>query len=178
MSKATMARIKLQTENTNHPEIKSVFDEIKEKVDHVPAAYRAFALHPHILQANWNRTKNILGQGNIAIEIKESIATRVSKVNGCDFCLQIHKANLEKLGLAPAEVEAIENGKVKDKALDLVLKFVGTATKEPSQLTDADFERLKEYGYMDEDILEILTVMEMYTGYNKIIVALGLKVDD
>jgi alkylhydroperoxidase family enzyme len=50
--------------------------------------------------------------------------------------------------------------------------------KEPEKLTDADFERLKDLGHTEEDILEILTVMEMYTGYNKIIVALDLQPED
>jgi len=173
-----MARINLQNQDTHNPEIITIFDEIKERAGQVPAAYRAFALHPHILQANWNRTKNILGQGNIAIEIKEAIATRVSKVNGCHFCLNIHKGNLEKLGVSLESIDAIEKGHVEDKQLNLVLNFVTTATKEPEKLNDKDFQQLKESGYSDEDILEILTVMEMYTGYNKIIVALGLSLDD
>lgn len=173
-----MSRVKLLGEVTNNPEIREVFDEITERVGRVPAAYRAFALHSHILQANWNRTKNILGKGNIPLETKEAIATRVSKVNGCHFCLHIHKGNLEKLGVSSPEVEAIENGEVDDEQLNFVLKFVSIATKEPQKLTDSDFYQLKEYGYSDEDILEILTVMEMYTGYNKIIVALDLQQED
>jgi len=50
--------------------------------------------------------------------------------------------------------------------------------KEPEKLTDAYFERLKDLGHTEEDILEILTVMEMYTGYNKIIVALDWQPED
>lgn len=173
-----MARITLQNENTQNPEIKDIFNEIKAKVERVPAAYRAFANLPHILQANWNRTKNILGQGNLPIEIKEAIATRVSQVNGCHFCLHIHKNNLLNLGFSSEQADAIESGQVIEKPLSLVLPFVSTATKEPGQLTDEDFTQLREYGYRDEDILEILTVMEMYTGYNKIIVALALQLED
>ena len=173
-----MARINLCTESTTNPEISDIFDEIKEKAGRVPAAYRAFAVHPHILQANWNRTKNILGKGNLPIEVKEAIATRVSKVNNCNFCLEIHKQNLEKLGMDTPTVTSIVEGKVDDAHLNLVLNFVSTATKEPHKLTDSDFNNLKNIGYTQEDILEILTVMEMYTGYNKIIVALNLQEDD
>jgi len=173
-----MARIKLLTEADGNSQIKKIFDEIKERAGRVPAAYRAFANYPHILQANWNRTKNILGEGNVPIEIKEAIATRVSKVNGCRFCLLIHKGNLKKLGVGVKEIEAIETGEVEDTKLNFILKFVSVATKEPEKLTDADFERLKDLGHTEEDILEILTVMEMYTGYNKIIVALDLQPED
>lgn len=173
-----MARIKLLDEISTDTQIREVFDEIKERVGKVPAAYRAFARHSHILQANWNRTKNILGQGNVPIETKEAIATRVSKVNGCHFCLLIHKGNLEKLGIGADEIGAIERGEVEDPKMNCILKFVSMATREPEKLTDSDFEQLKQFGHTEEDIIEILTVMEMYTGYNKIIVALDLQPED
>lgn len=166
------------SEQSDDPDIQEIYSEIKQKAGRVPAAYRAFGLYKHILQANWNRTKNILGQGNLPLEIKESIATRVSKVNGCEFCLKIHKDNLEKLGLSSTIIQLIEAGEVDDERLHLVLQFVSTATQNPQKLTDSDFTRLREVGYSDEDILEILTVMEMYTGYNKIIVALDLQSED
>lgn len=173
-----MARIKLQTEEINNPIIQDIFAEIIERAGRVPAAYRAFGRHAHILQANWNRTKNILGQGNLPLVLKESIATRVSAANECHFCLHIHKGNLEKLGVSLPEISHIEKGISDDKQLHFVLQFVTTATKKPALLTDQDFDTLRSFGYTDEDILEILTVMEMYTGYNKIIVALDLKLDD
>ena len=43
---------------------------------------------------------------------------------------------------------------------------------------DEHFKKLKGYNLTEKDILEILTVMEMYTGYNKIIAALNLQLDD
>lgn len=173
-----MARIKLQSEDSGNEQVKDIFDEIIERAGRVPAAYRAFALHPHILQANWNRTKNILGQGNLPIEIKEAIATRVSKVNGCHFCLEIHQSNLEKLGVEPQKAEKIATGEITEEPLASILSFAATATKDPHSLGDEDFLKIRNLGFNDEDILEILTVMEMYTGYNKIIVALGLKPED
>ena len=173
-----MARIKLENEGAGDPLVKEIFAEITEKAGRVPAAYRAFARHPHILQANWNRTKNILGQGNLPIATKEAIATRVSKVNGCHFCLLIHCANLKKLGVPFHEIDAIEAGSVSDPKLNLVLEFVGIATKNPENISDEHFRKLKGFGYSEEDILEMLTVMEMYTGYNKIIVALGLQPEE
>ncbi len=173
-----MARIKLSDETSVDSQSQEIFNEIKERAGRVPAAYRAFAIHSHILQANWNRTKNILDQGNIAIETKEAIATRVSKVNGCHFCLLIHKGNLEKLGISAQEMDAIERGEVENPKLNFILRFVSLATREPEKLTDSDFEQLKEFGHTEEDILEILSVMEMYTGYNKIIVALDLQPED
>lgn len=170
-----MARIKLQPEDTNNPKIQTIFAEIKEKAGKIPAAYRAFARHEHILQANWNRTKNILEKGNLPIELKEMIAARVSAENGCQFCLNIHSGNLINLGFSEEEVKAVSNGDVRDKKANKVLHFVTMASIYPHQITRLDYTELNDFGYSEEDILEMLTVMEMYTGYNKILIALGIK---
>lgn len=170
-----MARIKLQSEETDNPQIQSIFTEIKERAGKVPAAYRAFARHEHILQANWNRTKNILDKGNLPLVLKEMIAARVSAENGCQFCLNIHCGNLAKLGLTEKEIEAVTNGVVENPKTKKVLHFVTMASIYPHKITRLDYNDLFNFGYNDEDILEMLTVMEMYTGYNKILVALGIK---
>lgn len=174
-----MARIKLQSENSDIPEVKKVYDEIKEKTGgDVPAAYRAFGIQSHILQANWNRTKRVLSEGNLPQSMKESIALAVSAENGCRFCINIHKNNLIKQEFSEVEVEKITNASSSDSVLDFVLKLCVKATKNPEKVTDADFAKLRSFDYSDEDILEILTVMEMYTGYNKIIVALNLQIEN
>ncbi len=63
-------------------------------------------------------------------------------------------------------------------SIKLKFEFVVKATSEPESITDQDFTTLKGFGFSETDILEILTTMEMYTGYNKIIVALGIELDD
>ena len=174
-----MARIRLQSEDYNHPEIKQVYDDIKVITGgSVPAAYRAFGIQSHILQANWNRTKRILNEGNLPKTLKESIALAVSNANGCHFCVNIHKNNLLNQDFTEEETEKIRHAKSMDKKTGFILKLMVKATKRPHKVRNEDFEKLRQFGYNDEDILEMLTVMEMYTGYNKIIVALNLQSDD
>ena len=174
-----MARIKLQGESSENSEIKQVFNEIKTKTGGIiPAAYRAFALQSHILQVNWNRTKRILSEGNLPHSLKESIALAVSSENDCHFCVNIHKKNLLKQGFSEKDVNQIQEANSEDEKIDFILKFCVKATKTPHKITDSDFLVLRDFNYSDEDILEVLTVMEMFTGYNKIIVALDLQSDD
>lgn len=173
-----MARIQLQTEGTDNPEIKSVFREIKSMAGQVPAPYRAFGRLAHVVGADWNKTKRVLKEGNLPIALKESIALAVSTANSCHFCVDIHRKNLAKQELTEATIDKIAQANSDDPQIDIALKFAVQSTTDPHKLTDTDFTKLKEVGYSEEDILEILTVMEMYTGYNKIIVALGIELDD
>lgn len=173
-----MPRIQLQSEESQDPIVKAIFDEIKSKAGQVPAPYRAFARLPHILQANWNKTKAVLTQGNLPVSLKESIALAVSTANGCRFCIAIHRKNLEKQGFSKESIKGIAQARSEDPKNEAVLKFAVQATKDPHGLTDGDFKKLKSLGYSEEDILEILTTMEMYTGYNRIITALGISPED
>lgn len=174
-----MSRIKLQDPNCEIPEVKKVFDEIKVATGGaVPAAYRAFWLQAHILQTAWNRTKRILSEWLLDRILKEKISLAVSSINWCKFCCHIHKWNLIKFKVSEEEVKMNENWESEDKKIAFVLNFCRKATKTPEQISDLDFEKLKKFWYSDEEILEILTVMEMYTWYNKIIVSLWLKIED
>jgi uncharacterized peroxidase-related enzyme len=174
-----MPRIKLQSEDTDNKAINDIFTEIKNASgDTIPAPYRAFGRLEHVLQANWHRTKRVLREGNLPIQLKESIALAVSSANGCEFCISIHRSNLTKQGFNQEVINQVENASSPDEKVDMTLKFAVQASRDPHALIDADFEELKNFGYSEEDILEILTVMEMYTGYNKIITALGIKPGD
>lgn len=169
-----MSRIQLQSEESQDPIVKAIFDEIKAKAGQVPAPYRAFGRLPHILAANWNKTKAVLSQGNLPVSLKESIALAVSTANGCKFCISIHRKNLAKQGFSPEAIDEIAQGRSHEPRITAALIFSAQATKDPHALTDGDFDMLNILGYSEEDLLEILTTMEMYTGYNKIITALGI----
>jgi uncharacterized peroxidase-related enzyme len=169
-----MARIQLEALETQNAETKKVFSEISQVVETVPAAYRAFGLHSHIVQANWNKTRRVLSEGNLPHSLKESIALAVSAANGCHFCVHIHEKNLLKQGFTEKAVEEIKKATAQEEKINFILQFCVKASKTPEKISNEDFTILKNFQYSEKDILEMLTVMEMYTGYNKIIIALGL----
>ena len=170
-----MARIKPEKENSKDPEIQKIFAEIKRATDgKVPEAYRVFARAPRVLAANWNRTKNILGAVKIQKTEKESIALAVSAANGCDFCVKIHSENLKKSGFKKSEIEKIKTGKSENPTRKMILEFCVKAMISPKKVADADFEKIKKLGFDDSEILEILATAEMYSGYNRLLIALGI----
>src|SRR6476661_5913858 len=96
-----MSTVKLVDENTTHPKVKAVFDDIKEtkKIDRVPNIWRALATNPEHLELCWTRLKAIMRPGKIDLLTKEIIALAVSVTNGCDYCINSHTAAVQKLGL-------------------------------------------------------------------------------
>ena len=80
-----MSTVRLVDENTNHPKVRAVFQDIKatKKIDRVPNIWRALATNPDHLELCWSRLKTIMQPGKIDLLTKEIIALAVSATNNC-----------------------------------------------------------------------------------------------
>jgi uncharacterized peroxidase-related enzyme len=96
-----MATVKLVDENTPHPKVRAIFEDIKttKNIDRVPNIWRALATHPEHLELCWTRLKAIMQPGKLDMLTKEIIALAVSATNGCIYCINSHTAAVKKLGL-------------------------------------------------------------------------------
>jgi AhpD family alkylhydroperoxidase len=96
-----MPTVKLVEENTTHPKIRAIFDDIKatKKIDRIPNIWRALAANPEHLELCWGQAKAIMQPGKLDLMTKEIIAAAVSITNGCDYCINSHLAAAQKLGL-------------------------------------------------------------------------------
>lgn len=96
-----MATVKLVDENSTHPKVRAVFDDIKaiKKIDHIPNIWRALAANPDHLELCWNQIKSIMRPGKLDLLTKEIIAVAVSMTNRCKYCTNSHLAAVQRLGL-------------------------------------------------------------------------------
>ena len=93
--------VKLVAENTTHPKIRAIFDDIKatKKIERIPNIWRALAANPEHLELCWHQVKSIMKPRKLDLMTKEIIAAAVSITNGCDYCINSHFAAAQKLGL-------------------------------------------------------------------------------
>src|SRR3989454_5771245 len=96
-----MSTVKLVDENTIHPKVRAIFEDIKatKKIERVPNIWRALATHPEHLELCWTRLKAIMQPGKLDRLTKEIIALAVSATNSCQYCINSHTAAVQKLGL-------------------------------------------------------------------------------
>src|ERR1700737_3178630 len=96
-----MSTVRLVEENTDHPRVRAIFDDIRttKKIDRVPNIWRALATNPDHLELCWTRLKAIMQPGKVDLLTKEIIALAVSATNGCRYCINSHTAAAQKLGL-------------------------------------------------------------------------------
>jgi uncharacterized peroxidase-related enzyme len=98
-----MPTVKLVDENTSHPKVRVVFDDIKATrgVPRVNNFWRALATNPDHLESVWRHLKAVMKPGRLDMLTKEMIAVAVSATNGCAYCTNSHIAAAQKLGMDP-----------------------------------------------------------------------------
>jgi uncharacterized peroxidase-related enzyme len=119
--------------------------------------------------------------GRLLIRERELIAVVVSSTNGCGLC-EIHHT------LALGEALADET-KARRIALDhhlapltprehALVDFAHKITTDPKSVSPADFDRLRDAGLDDEDILEAVETSAWFNHTNRIFISLGVIPDE
>jgi uncharacterized peroxidase-related enzyme len=159
------------------PEVTALFDLAREKLGFVPNVLRLYALRPsHLVRWNEHFEELMKGDSGLSKVEREMIAVVVSVANRCRYCIAAHSAALRKLSKDPALSDAIAadhtaapvEPRVREM-LDYALKL----TLRPTEMTEADVDRLRSVGFSDEDVMDIAEVTGMFNLTNRMASGLG-----
>ena len=93
------------------------------------------------------------------IDETERIALAVAQVNGCYYCLSAHSylgLNLAKI--SPEEVALNRKGESGDAKANAAVRFAAKVVRERGHITEADIKAVRDAGFSDGQIVEILAV--------------------
>jgi AhpD family alkylhydroperoxidase len=102
--------------------------------------------------------------------LKELVNLRISQVNGCAFCIDMHWADLLKQGVEPRHVNAVAGwreahrffGAKERAALNWAESVNAIPQRTPS---DSDFDQVKQY-FTDGEIAELTFTVAAIRGWN------------
>ena len=88
---------------------------------------------------------------------RERIALAVAEVNGWDYCLSAHTYLGRRVaGLDDPEITANRNGRSNEPKPDAAVLFATRVLRERGRVTDADVAIVRDAGYSDTGIIEIV----------------------
>ena len=162
-----MSRIPTPTVEQAPEMSKPLLAAVQKQLGTVPNLFKIVANSPAALEA-YLGFSGALGKGALAASTRERIALAVAEVNGCGYCLSAHSYLARKLaGLDDAEITANRNGGSNDIKADVAVRFAAKLTHERGQVSDADIAALKQAGYSDAEIVEIIAhvALNVFTNY-------------
>ncbi len=158
-------------------EVHALWEPSLDKLGFVPNVLRLYALRPsHLVAWTAHYDELMKGDSGLSKAEREMIAVVVSVTNDCAYCIAAHSAALRKLTKDPALADAIAAdhrsaaipGRMR-AALDYAVKL----TRDPTRMTEADVEALRNAGWTDEDVMDIAEVTGMFNMSNRMASGLG-----
>lgn len=141
-----------------------------------PNMFKAVANSPAALASMWG-SFGALGTGRLGAKLGEQLAVAVADRNDCHYCLAAHTALGRKAGATAQEMADAQRGRSDDPKTGAVLIFARKLVDMRGQVTDADVKTLRDAGFDDQDIVEIIAHVALNLFTNYVNVALAVPVD-
>ena len=98
--------------------------------------------------------------------ISERISLAVQARLGCELCLAAHTEGARRAGVTEDEIELAKQATSSVPAIAAIVGFGRRVQAEPSSVTADDIDELRQLGYRDRDILDVvgLVALNVLTG--------------
>lgn len=102
-----MPTVELLADDKISPEIKDLWNQMKEKFGDVPPPMRAMANHPAYFKLVQEKMVAIMGSDALDSKTKLAIAFAVSTLNNCEFCITMYGKQLKDSGFNDKQIVEI-----------------------------------------------------------------------
>ncbi|RAZ84781.1 carboxymuconolactone decarboxylase family protein [Mesorhizobium hawassense] len=146
-------------------ESKPTLDAFANNIGFTPNMMAAFAQSP----IAFNSWAALLGSLSKALDVRtrDSIGLAVSEVNGCNYCLTVHSFTAEHMAkLSADDIILARKGHASDPKRDAAVQFARKVIETRGHVSDADLKAVREVGYTDANIIEIVALVAMYSLTN------------
>lgn len=172
-----MARVALQDLRTSPDEdVRAIHDYLMEhrEKDYVAEHWQIEANFPAVFKHVFRLYRAaIWEEGDLPQELLEQIAVAVSVANGCDYCTGAFCTHLQtRFDYDDAAVVGFVDD-VREGTLDgrerAVIDFALKTLDDPQAVTDADVEGLRGHGLDDADLVHVVYVVNLISGFNRLV---------
>lgn len=161
-----MPRIAPATPDQIDQKATQTLDQVEKATGKRPNIMRTMAHSSAVLQA-YVGFQQALGRASLDPALREQIALAVAGANGCDYCASAHTAMAQAQGVDDAETRENLDGRSTDPATEAALAFARTVVNKRGWVDDDDLAAVREAGFGDQKIVELLAVVaiNMFTNY-------------
>ncbi|WDZ94864.1 peroxidase-related enzyme [Herbaspirillum sp. WKF16] len=170
-----MSRLNLDTQRSPAAS-QPLLEQIQRAFGATPNMFKAVSNSPAALQSMW-AAFGALGRGSIGALLGEQIAVAIANRNRCEYCLAAHTVLGKNAGASAAQMDQAQAGRSDDPRTAAALEFALKVVEQRAQITDADVARLREAGFGDEQIVEIMAHIALNLFTNYVNVAFDVPVD-
>jgi uncharacterized peroxidase-related enzyme len=165
-----MSRLAMPARDDVPEASKPILDAVYKQLGVVPNMFRVISASPGALTA-FTSFSSALAK-TLDVKTRERIALAVAEANGCDYCLSAHTwlgLNLAKL--SAEEVALNRKGASGDHKADAAVRFAAKVVRERGHIDDADIKEVRDAGFSDSQIVEIIAIVaeNVFTNFINVV---------
>ncbi len=174
-----MAWIRVIDEAEAEGKLKEYYEQIKKSRGKVANIMKVHSLQPEAMKAHLDLYLAIMfGKSGLSRQQRELLATVVSSMNGCEYCVRHHAEALRFYVKDEAWLRRIQRDYTKANLGEKdrqILDYAAKLTRSPSRVTEKDVEALRAVGFHDEEILNINLITSYFNFVNRVAEGLGVE---
>ncbi|HEY4146961.1 peroxidase-related enzyme [Pinirhizobacter sp.] len=144
---------------------KPTLEAFTKNIGFTPNMMATFAQSPIAFNA-WAALFGALSK-SLDVKTRDSIGLAVSEVNGCNYCLTVHSFTAEHMAKLPAdEIILARKGEATDPKRHAAVEFARKVIESRGQVSDTDLKAVREAGYTEANVIEIIALVAMYSLTN------------
>jgi len=144
---------------------KQTLDAFTKNIGFTPNMMAAFAQSP----IAFNAWATLLGSLSKALDVRtrDSIGLAVSEINRCNYCLTVHSYTAEHMAkLSSDDIVHARKGHASDPKREAAIRFARKVIETRGQIDESDLKAVREAGYTDANVMEIIALVAMYSLTN------------
>ena len=179
------SRFELVSYEDASQEVKEIYDDTKRtlQIPFVLNWFKCQGSNKTLLGGNWAKLKSTLMEGVVPNVLKQLIIYNVSKNRNCNYCATAHGIFADSMSNM---VSDNENFKLTDdlesplipKSYRTAIKVVTKAALDHGSINDADFDELKEAGFDNAEVQELMAQADLVNMLNTLADVAGIKIDN
>lgn len=164
-----MTRIHLIDPQATTDERKEILSQIHSAFGTVPNMFKAIANSSSALKMMWGAF-GALSKGKLKPKLTEQIAVAIANANRCEYCLAAHTVLGKGAGASLEDMRLAQKGISQDPQTQAALTFALKLVYERANVSSKDIDSLKEIGFSEEEITEILAhvALNIFTNYTNV----------
>jgi len=155
---------------------------VQEKSGFVPNVFLALAHRPDEFRAFFDYHDALMEKDSgLSKGEREMIVVATSGLNECIYCVVAHGAILRIREKNPLIADQVATNYRKADISDrqkVMLDFAVKVSRDSERINDADFDRLREHGFSDEDIWDIGAISGFFAMSNRLANMMNMRAND
>lgn len=178
-----MSRIKVIQHEEATGRLKDIYDDLIKKRGKLADVHKIQSLRPESIVAHMDLYMEIMfSKSELSRAEREMMAVIVSVSNGCEYCQMHHSQALNNYWKNDEKINRLrcdfEHADLTTREL-VLCSFANLLTINPEAYRNEKYlAPLKRIGITDEGILDSTLVVAYFNFVNRIVLALGLEVDE